>query len=66
MKKLKNDAILIALYIFFFPWMRCREGKKVFSPPLQRLSLSLSLFISLAQKHRHNPHPLWATIRMKK
>jgi hypothetical protein len=47
MTKLKNDAILIALYIFFFPWMRCREGKKVFSPPLQRLSLSLSL----AQKH---------------
>jgi hypothetical protein len=43
MTKLKNDAILIALYIFFFPWMRCREGKKVFSPPLQRLSLSLSL-----------------------
>jgi hypothetical protein len=49
MTKLKNDAILIALYIFFFPWMRCREGKKVFSPPLQRLSLSLSPYLTCSK-----------------
>jgi hypothetical protein len=41
-------------------------GEKGFLPLLCSVSISLSLSISLAQKQRHNPHPLWPTIKMKK
>jgi hypothetical protein len=60
-KRAQNDAVLTALYIFFFPWMRCRKGKKVFFS-LLTTCLSLS---HLLKKHRHNPHP-WPTTRQKK
>jgi hypothetical protein len=28
----KNNVVLMALFVIFFPWMHCRQGKKVFFP----------------------------------
>jgi hypothetical protein len=57
---------LKALFAIFFLWTRYRQGKKVFSPPLQRLSLSLSLSLSHFPKKPGTMHtPSWPTTMMK-
>jgi hypothetical protein len=41
----------MALFVIFFLWTRCRQGKEVFFP-----FFAASLSPSLAQKPQHNPH----------
>jgi hypothetical protein len=39
-KRIANGVVLMALFAIFFPWTRCRQGKKVFSPYSASLPLS--------------------------